>query len=217
MNYMARLGRGAALLSIIFSLAYSIVQLMALLQWIPHPYDLIGMFLPSLLLAPCFVVVMIALHYTAPASARGFTMAGVGFSLVYCALVSVVYFTQLASVIPLQRKNELVDAGQLLFTGRSVMVAIDCLGYGFMSVATLFAAFAFRQYKKSKWLYRGLLAHGLLAPAIIGAFFFPLLMIIGVWWMVTLPLAMINALKMFRHKTAKNVFKENTMEEVLLN
>jgi hypothetical protein len=217
MNYMARLGKGAAWLSIIFSLAYSIVQLMALLQWIPYPYDLVGMFLPSLLLAPCFVVVMVALHYTAPAAARGFTMAGIGFALVYCALVSVVYFTQLASVIPLQRKNELVDAGQLFFTGRSVMVAIDCLGYGFMSVATFFTAFAFRQYKKSKWLYRGLLAHGLLAPAIIGAFFFPLLLIVGVWWMVTLPLAMINALKMFRYKTEKNVFKENTFEEALLN
>jgi hypothetical protein len=149
MNYMARLGKGAAWLSIIFSLAYSIVQLMALLQWIPYPYDLVGMFLLSLLLAPCFVVVMVALHYTAPAAARGFTMAGIGFALVYCALVSVVYFTQLASVIPLQRKNELVDAGQLFFTGRSVMVAIDCLGYGFMSVATFFTAFAFRQYKKA--------------------------------------------------------------------
>lgn len=192
-------GRWAARLSLVLGLIYSIVQILALLHWIPSPYDLIGMFIPSLLLAPAFLVTMACLHYSMENEARLFSFTGAGFALLYCALVSIVYFTQLASIIPLQLRNAAI-APQLLFNGSSIMVAIDCLGYGFMSLATLFTAFAFTQHR---WLYRSLLLHGLLAPVIIASFFFPLLLAAGALWMITFPLAMIQVLKLFGIHTSE--------------
>jgi hypothetical protein len=84
---------------------------------------------------------------------------------------------------------------QFIFSNNSLMVAVDCLGYGFMSVATFSLAFSF---SKKKWLFISLLCHGLLAPFVVGAFFFPALLAIGALWMITLPFAMIMAMKFFK-------------------
>ncbi len=193
MNKIIIPGRWAARLSLVLGLIYAIVQILALLHLIPSPYNLIGMFIPSLLLAPAFLVTMACLHYSMENQARVFSFTGAGFAFFYCALVSVVYFTQLASIIPLQLRHAAIDP-QLLFNGSSVMVAMDCLGYGFMSMATFFTAFAFRQHR---WLYISLLMHGLLAPVIIASFFFPFLLTAGALWIITFPLAMIQVLKLF--------------------
>ena len=76
-------------------------------------------------------------------------------------------------------------------------MAIDCLGYFFMSLSTFFAAFAFR-HLHHKWLYRALLYNGLLMPILVLAFFHPLLYYAGALWMITFPVAMIQAAKLFR-------------------
>lgn len=182
-------GNLAAVLSVLFALGYSVAQIATLFDLLPPPYDLIAMFVPSLLLAPCFVMVMAALFHRSDRHARLFTLISLCFALVYCVFVSLVYFGQLAAIIPLQAKKEAVDP-QLLFRDSSLMVAIDCLGYGFMSLSALVAAFAF---KERKGLFRSLLAHGLLAPFIIASFFVPALLAVGAFWMITFPWAMIQA------------------------
>ena len=74
-------------------------------------------------------------------------------------------------------------------------MAVDCLGYFFMSFSTFFAAFAFR---KNKWLFRGLLWNGALMPVLVLAYFYPTFYYIGAVWMIIFPLAMINAAKFFK-------------------
>jgi hypothetical protein len=187
-------GGFAALLSIIFAILYSVAQIATLLHLLPSPYDLIAMFVPSLLLAPAFVITMATLYHRSARHSRFFALVGLCFALLYCAFVSLVYFGQLAAIIPLQLKKETVDS-QLLFQGSSLVVAVDCIGYGFMSLATLFTAFA---YAERKGLYRSLLVHGLLAPIIIASFFIPVLLLGGALWMITFPWAMIQSYRYFK-------------------
>ena len=139
---------------------------------------------------------MISLHYAAEASLRIWTATGVAFGLLYCADVSMVYFTQLAVVVPAQLSGQINEKEVLLFDRRTFLMAVDCLGYFFMSLSTFFAAFAFR---KNKWLYRGLLWNGALMPILVLAFFYPVFYYVGAVWMITFPLAMINAAKFFKN------------------
>jgi hypothetical protein len=184
----------AATLSIVFSIGYSIPQLLSAFKIIPHPQDLFWLFLPSLFLAPAFVVTTICLHYCADAELRLWTAIAVAFALLYCADVSLVYFTQLAVIVPAELKGELNGKQVLLFDNKSFLMAIDCLGYFFMSLSTFFAAFAFKENKR---LYRFLLLHGCLMPILVLAFFYPLFFYLGALWMITFPLAMIQTVKFF--------------------
>jgi hypothetical protein len=76
-------------------------------------------------------------------------------------------------------------------------MAVDCLGYFYMSLSTFFAAFAFSSVK---WLFRGLLFNGLLLPVLILAFFYPAFYYVGALWMFTFPVAMLNSARLFREK-----------------
>ena len=161
---------------------------------IPHPQDLFWLFLPSLFLAPVFLIAMICLHYSADNRLQLWTAIGAAFAVLYCADVTMVYFTQLTVVVPAQLKGQINEKEVLLFDRKTFLMAVDCLGYFFMSLSTFFAAFAF---KKSKWLYRGLLWNGALMPVLVLAFFYPVFYYAGAVWMITFPLAMINAGKFF--------------------
>jgi hypothetical protein len=191
MNFSLQIRRWAAILSLIFGLLYSIAQILGLLHVLHSPFDLVAMFIPSLLLAPAFVVVIISLHYSHSNESKILGLSASGFAVIYCVLASTVYFSQLASVIPLQMHNEAIDKG-LLFQGKGIMVAVDCLAYGFMSLASLLMAFSFSEHK---WLFLSFFSHGLLLPFIISAFFFPPLLILGALWMITFPWAMIEVIR----------------------
>jgi len=64
-------------------------------------------------------------------------------------------------------------------------------------LSTFFAAFAFKRNYRSRWLYRSLLFNGFLTPFTIAAFFIPALLAIGALWMITMPMALINAASWF--------------------
>jgi hypothetical protein len=194
-NSTNKIGFGAAVLSAFFGLAYSVPQLLSTAKVLPHPQDLFWLFLPSLFLAPVFLIAMICLHYAAAASLRIWTAIGMSFAVLYCADVTMVYFTQLTVVIPAELRGDLHEKQVLLFEKQTFLTAVDCLGYFFMSISTFFAAFAF---KNSKWLYRGLLWNGALMPILVIAFFYPVFYYIGAVWMITFPMAMINAATFFK-------------------
>jgi hypothetical protein len=193
---LKQIGYWSSMLSLIFAIAYSVSQLLSEAKLIPHPQDLYWFFAPSLFLAPSFLIAMICLHYKAGASKRLFTAISVAFAILYCANVSLVYFSELVVVLPAQLKNDVSEKQVLLFDRRTFLMAVDCLGYFFMSLSTLFAAFAFQA--ENKWLYRGLLYNGLLLPVLILAFFLSCILL---YWRIVddnIPMAMINAAKLFR-------------------
>lgn len=192
---LSRIGFWCATLSVIFGFGYSVPQILSELKVIPHPRDLFWLFLPSLFLAPVFLIAMICLHYSADLNLKVWTAIGVAFAVLYCADVSMVYFTQLTVVVPAQLKGQVNEKEVLLFDRKTFLMAVDCLGYFFMSLSTFFAAFAFR---KTRWLYYGLLWNGALMPVLVLAFFYPVFYYAGAVWMITFPLAMINAAKFFK-------------------
>ena len=191
-----KIGFWSAALAVIFGFGYCIPQILSELKVLPHPQDLFWLFLPSLFLAPVFLIAMISLHYTADTGLKIWTSIGVAFAILYCADVSIVYFTQLSVVVPAQLQGQVNEKRVLLFDIKTFLMAVDCLGYFFMSLSTFFAAFAFI---KNKWLYRGLLWNGALMPILILAYFYPVFYYVGALWMITFPLAMINAAIFFKN------------------
>ena len=196
----SQIGSLSSLLALLFAVFYSLAQIATLLQLIPTPLDLIVMFIPSLLLAPCFVVTMAALYHRSSKHSRLLALIGLCFSLLYCGFACLVSFGQLAAILPLQLKHETVSP-LLRFEGASLMVAFDCLGYAFMSLAAVCAAFA---HAERKWFYRSMLAHGLLAPVIVAAFFYPPLLPAGALWMITFPWAMVQSIRLFNSRMRVN-------------
>lgn len=192
------IGRLAALLAVLFAIIYSVFALLSLFKLIPHPFDLFWQFLPSLLLAFAFVVTIVCLHYSVAEEYKIYTAIASAFAVLYAACVTIVYFTQMAVVFPAQLQHKIDDTYILAFSDGSFMVAVDCMGYGIMSLTTLFAAFAFKGDSRHKWLYRSLMYNGLLTPFVIAAFFIPAFLAIGALWMITLPMAMINVAKLFK-------------------
>ena len=154
-------------------------------------------------MAFAFVVTIICLHYSASRERKIYTAIASAFAIVYCTAVTIVYFTELAVVIPQLVRHKISDEHLLAFKDGSFMVAVDCIGYAIMSLSTLFAAFAFKNVEGNRWLYRSLLYNGLLTPVVIAAFFVPAFLVIGALWMITLPTAMINAAKWFRNKAKR--------------
>jgi hypothetical protein len=194
------IGYWSAVLSAAIGFAYSIPQIFSTLKLIPHPQDLVWLFAPSLFLAPAFLIAMICIHYYVSSELRIWTAISVAFALLYTACVTIVYFTQLTMIIPNLLDGKIDETHVLAFHSRSFLMAVDCLSYFFMSLSTLFASFAFFRDKLNKWLYRGLLYNGLLLPVLILAFFYPVFYYVGALWMVTFPLAMLNAAGLFRRR-----------------
>lgn len=192
-----KIGFWSAALSAAFALAYSVAQILSTSKILPYPHDMFWLFLPSLFLASVFVTTMVCLHYSVEENLKIWTALGIAFALMYAPLVSIVYFSQLTVVIPALLRGEINETHVLSFPGRTFLMAVDCLGYFFMSLATFFAAFAFKNNHETKWLYRGLLWNGLLMPVLVLAFFYPVFYYVGAIWIITFPLAMINATKYF--------------------
>ncbi|MET0392814.1 MAG: hypothetical protein ABW019_06715 [Chitinophagaceae bacterium] len=205
MNPVRSIGIWSSILSFVFAIGYCIPELLSTAGLLPHPHNLFWLFLPSLFLAPAFLVTMLCLHYQADGELKIWTAPGAAFAIIYCAFATLTYFVQLTVVVPVQVSGGPADGiDVLLFDRQTFLMAIDCLGYFFMSLSTFFAAFAFRRLV-NKWLYRALLYNGLLMPILILAFFYPVLYYVGALWMISFPLAMVQAARLFRRNTASKL------------
>src|SRR5207245_10611521 len=82
----------------------------------------------------------------------------------------------------------------------SFTYSVDLLGYSFMSLSTLFAAFVFRGPGLEKTVRWFMIANGLILPFIaLQIFYHPLIWIASLWG-VTLPGSTISLATLFRRK-----------------
>jgi hypothetical protein len=206
-----KVGFWAAVLASVFSITYDIGQLAEWLglmgsgggpesdsTWI----GLVVLLVPSLFLGVSFVVLMGSVHCQAHAERKIWSQTGLTFAIMYCTLICMNYFVQLTLVAPALYRGNVADHVRpfLFHVFNSFIYSVDLLGYSFMSLSTLFAAFVFTGpgvEKTARWF---LMANGVLVPFIaLQTYCHPL-----IWgaslWAVTLPGSTIALAVLLRRK-----------------
>ncbi len=195
---ISRFGFWASTAAAVAAIGYGIPQLLQVAGVLPDPLDRILIFAPSLALAPCFVVAMAAVHEATVPERRALSLSAFGLSIMYAVMVSIVYVTQLGIVIPHEIAGN--GAAVALFAccgGGQFLTAVDLLGYTLMSLATLVAGFAFDGRGPGAvrvWF----ILNGLLAPFLILQLALPSLIVVGAFWLITFPGAMLALALYFR-------------------
>lgn len=210
----ARLGFWSAVCATTFSVVYVVAQLA---EWVgllgsaggpesvSTPFGLVVLLTPSLFLGTVFLTLMLSVHYYTPTARKIWSHAGLVFATVYTVLISINYYVQLTFVVPhlLRGDAEGVRLEPFLFVPfDSFLYSVDLLGYSFMSLSTLFAAFAFGRAGIERTVRLFLLANGLLLPFLALQIYYPPLIWPASLWAVTFPGSTISLAILFR-RTAK--------------
>ncbi len=196
-----KFGFYSAVFASIFSLAYIIGQFA---EWFgllgsdggPESSStvlgLIILFTPSLFLGLSFPMLILSIHYWAPAHKKIWSHAGIIFATMYAVLICVNYYVQLTLVLPHLQKNEIESIRLLLFKPfDSFLYSVDILGYSFMSLSTLLTAFVFEKMGIEKKIRIFMIANGLIFPFIaLQTYYHPLIWFASAW-AITFPLSTI--------------------------
>lgn len=209
----ARLGYWSAVLCSVFSIAYVVAQL---LEWagmlgsaggpesMSTPLGTAVLLTPSLLLGSAFLVLMVCVHRWAPPERKVWSQIGLAFATAYAVLISLVYYVQLTFVAPRLASGNLERAEPFLFVPfDSFLYSVDLMGYTFMSVATLFAAFAFTGKGIERTVRRFMIANGLLIPFLAFQIYYNPLIWVASLWGVTFPGATLSLAVLFRRERAR--------------
>lgn len=158
-------------------------------------------FIPSFILAPVFVVMMLCINYFASEEKKIFSQLGVYFSLVCAGILSIHYYIQLSVVQQGILNNELSGLWQFAAPNpHSLFWAFAALGYGFMGISLLciIPVFSKKSYRSIKWLFAG---SGIIGIAFIvgnALGFFVVNVIASVVWGVLFPIASILLANKYR-------------------
>ncbi|MBO9567114.1 MAG: hypothetical protein J7621_30355 [Niastella sp.] len=203
-----KIGYWSAILATIFSLLYIIGQLA---EWLnlfnsgggpenaSTPTGLTILMLPSLLLGIAFPILMTAIHYYVPKERKLFSHLGIVFAAIYSVLICMNYFIQLTLVVPHMLTGETASIQFLLFKPfDSFLYSVDILGYSFMSLSILFAAFAFSNKDREKTVRAFMIANGLLIPFLALQNHFHFLIWGGSLWAITFPGTTITLAVLFK-------------------
>jgi hypothetical protein len=203
-----KLGYWSAILASVFSLVYIFAQLA---EWAgllgsaggpesaSTPLGLIILLTPSLFLGSSFLVLMVCVHYYAVPERKIWSHTALVFATIYTALISINYYVQLTLVVPHMLRGETASIRFLLFTPfDSFLYSVDILGYSFMSLSTLFAAFVFTGSGLERTVKSFLMANGLLIPFIALQNYYHPLIWGGALWAITFPGSTISLAVLFR-------------------
>jgi hypothetical protein len=195
---MHRVGFWSAVIVAGAAAAFDIAVLAS--RFLTPPWDVVGALVPSLVLAPAFLALVVSVHSSVPEAMRGWTRLAAAFAAVYVPLTTSAYVVELAVVEPLVLRGQGDRAALLTLTRMdSVFNAVDGLGYAFMSVAAVFAARAFEGGRLERWIRRLLIVTGLLAVPILLTYFVDrgFIYVAGLWGL-TVPAAGILLAVYFR-------------------
>jgi len=205
---VSKLGFWSGLLASLFSIIYIVFQLAEWFGWLgsgggpENPSTALGLIIlltPSLLLAPSFALLILCVHYYAPADKKVWSHAGIMFATIYAVMVSINYYVQLTLVVPHLMRGEVESIRPFLFTPfDSFIYSVDVLGYSFMSLATLFAAFVFNGAGLERTARRFMIANGLLVPFLALQIYYHPLIWPASLWAITFPGATISLTMLFK-------------------
>jgi hypothetical protein len=191
------IGFWSAVLATVFSITYDIGQIAEWLGWLGSgggpessstPLGLVILLTPSLFLGSSFLILAVSIHQLSSPDRKIFSHAAVAFATIYAALISINYYVQLIWVAPRLADGRIAGIEPFLFVPfDSFLYSVDILGYGFMSVATFFAAMVFNgkgAERVARWF---LIANGLLLPFITLQMYWHWMIWIAALWAVTFP------------------------------
>ncbi len=176
---VSRIGFWSASLSTLFSIGYGITLIITMISMSANAtetsspgwggiesfvaaYQLIQMLslIPSLLLAPTFIVLMVSLHYYASPDKKIWSHLGIAFTLIYAVMASINYITQL-TVVRLSILNKETDGLAMFVMGNSHSIFWALASaYVFMNLAMLFAAPVFEGGRLERSTRRLFFANG---------------------------------------------------------
>jgi len=169
---VCQLGFWSAVLATLFSAGYGITLIVMMISTLAtetssgwrgiesfvasfSPIQMLPL-IPSLLLAPTFIVLMVSIHYYAAPDKKIWSHLGIAFTLVYAVMASINYITQL-TVVRLSILNKETDGLAMFVMGNSHSVFWALASsYAFMNLAMLFAAPVFdggRLERAIRWLF----------------------------------------------------------------
>ncbi len=190
-------GFWSAVLATVFAITYDVGQLAEWLGWLGSgggaenlstPVGLVVLLTPSLLLGVSFLLLAVSIDQVASPDRRIWSHAALAFATVYAALISLNYFVQLTWVAPRLASGRAHGIEPFLFVPfDSFLYSVDILGYGFMSLSTLFAARVFPGRGLERVARVFLTANGLLLPFIALQMYVHGLIWIAALWAVTFP------------------------------
>src|SRR4030095_8228107 len=93
-------GFWAGIFAYIFAIAYSIIQILQVLEVLNFPTDEILIYGTSLGIVIPFIFEILALHYVTPQNKRIWSHAALTFTIIYAVFVTANYVVQLATVLP---------------------------------------------------------------------------------------------------------------------
>jgi len=212
---VSKLGYWSALLASLFSIVYVVGQLA---EWFgllgsaggpESPSTALGivvLLIPSLFLAPSFALLMLCVHYYAPEGKKVWSHAGIMFATIYAVMICINYYVQLTLVLPHLMRGEIESIRPFLFTPfDSFMYSVDVLGYSFMSLSTLFAAFVFTGAGLERTARRFLIGNGLLIPFLLLQIYYHPLIWAASLWAITFPGATISLAMIFKRNQTETI------------
>jgi hypothetical protein len=161
--------------------------------------------IPSLLLAPMFVILMLCIHQYASDDRKVLSQLSFSFAIICSTVLSVHYYIQLTFVQQGILNNETAGVWQFAAPNpHSFFWTFAALGYGFMGIALLCAApvFAGKTVHTIKWLFiaNGIVGIGFLIGNALGVFIVNILA--SFIWGILFPIAAILLAKKFRNLQA---------------
>ena len=166
-------------------------------------------FVPSLTLAPVFVILMLSIYHLAPDDKKVLGQLGFSFAIVCASILSLHYYIQLTVVQQGILNNQTAGLWQFAAPNPySFFWTFAALGYGFMGIALLFAAplFSEKSDRAIMWLFlaNGVVGLAFLVGNALGAFMVNILA--SFVWGVLFPISAVLLTKKFSKlgKLAKN-------------
>ena len=187
--------------------AFVVVQLMQLAGVLHYPMDEILIYGFSLCIVIPFLLEMLALHHVAPADKKYWSHAALIFTIIYAVFVTANYVVQLGTVIPATLRGAADEISILVQTPHSMFWDFDAIGYISMGFATLVALPIFKNRGFDRWVRISFLANVLVTPLIAFVYFYPdyseKILLLGLPWGVTAPLAMLMLALWFKKNREK--------------
>ena len=174
---------------------YGLLQALLGMNFVTGIKESIWVFLPPLLLAPIFMLIVLSSHYSVDKENKIWTSIAVSISTVYCGQIFLFYMMQFA--LPFEDiKIRHFKPYQGLFNRDDFLMAMDALTYFFIGLATFFLAIGF---KDNKVLSRTLGWIALLLPIMLLSFFYPIIYFAGIVWYISFMIGMLQMSYFFRN------------------